>query len=137
VRRGFTLIEVLATLLVMSIVIPTVMQGIAIADRAADSARRRTEASGLAQMELATILATESWQNGSQSGDFNPDWPGYQWSSQVAAWPGDTVGAGLQEIDLTVSWTVGGRKSSLTLCSLAYARNVASASSSSSSTGTQ
>jgi prepilin-type N-terminal cleavage/methylation domain-containing protein len=134
-RRGFTLIEVLSTLLLMAIVIPVIMRGITYAQKAADSGRHRAEAAGLAQMEMATILATTSWQtSGSQSGDFSPDFPEYKWESQAAPWPGDTVGAGLDEIDLTVSWGSGNQHQSITLCTLAYPRN-ASATSSTSSTG--
>jgi general secretion pathway protein I len=135
--RGFTLIEVLAALMLIAIVIPAVMQGITVAQHAGDSARRRTEAAGLAQTQLATILAMESWQTGSLSGDFSPDFPNYQWKAQVAAWPGDTTGAGLQEIDLTVSWMLGGRENTVVLSTLAYPRNVAFTSSSSSSSSTQ
>jgi Tfp pilus assembly protein PilV len=130
-------VEVLAALMLMAIVIPAIMQGVVIAGRAADSAQHRTEAAGLAQSEMATILATESWQNGGQSGDFSPDWPAYSWKSQTGAWAGDTVGAGLQEIDLTVNWIEHGHPASLTLSTLAYTRNVAPTAAGSSSTATQ
>jgi prepilin-type N-terminal cleavage/methylation domain-containing protein len=133
-RRGFTLIEVLSALLILTIVMPTIMAGITVADRAADVARRRSEAAGLAQMELQNVLATESWQNGNASGDFSPDWPDYSWKTQVAAWSGDTEGAGLDEVDMVVSWTERGHPASITLNCLAYPRNTASTSSSSSST---
>ena len=134
--RGFTLIEVLAALMLIAIVIPAVEQGITIAQRAGDESRHRTEAAGLAQSEMAMILATSSWQTGNQSGDFSPDWPGYTWTSQVAAWPGDTVGAGLSEIDLTVNWSSGGKQNHIILNSLAYTRNTATAAAGSSSTAT-
>jgi prepilin-type N-terminal cleavage/methylation domain-containing protein len=119
---GFTLIEVLVTLLLIAIVIPTVMKGMTLGGKTADQARHRNEAVELAEGELGTILSSQSWQNGSQSGDFNPNWPGYTWESSVAAWPGDTAGAGLQEIDLTVKWTEGSQPASIVLSSLAYAR---------------
>jgi len=133
-RVGFTLIEVISALLILAIVIPAIMEGITVADRAADASRHRTEASGLAQTQLATILSTESWQTGSQSGDFSPDWPAYSWKSDVAAWSGDTEGVGLDQIDLTVTWTERGKPASLKLTTLAYPRNVASSSASSSTT---
>jgi prepilin-type N-terminal cleavage/methylation domain-containing protein len=121
-HSGFTLIEVLVTLLLIAIVIPTVMKGMTLGGRAADQARHRNEAVELAESELSTILSSQSWQNGNQSGDFSPNWPGYTWDSAVAAWSGDTAGAGLQEIDLTVKWMEAGHEASMTLSSLAYAR---------------
>jgi Tfp pilus assembly protein PilV len=123
------LIEVLVTLLVMAIVIPAIMRGLTLSTLAASEARHRTEASGLAQSELSQIIASESWQNGNTSGDFMPDWPGYTWQLASAPWPGDTSGAGLDEIDLTVTWTERGKPQSVTLCSLAYPRNQGSTSS--------
>jgi general secretion pathway protein I len=121
-RRGFTLIEVLAAVMLMALVLPAVMRGISMADKAADDARHRTEAAGLAQTELAEIVATQSWQTGDQTGDFSPDWPAYSWKSAVAPWVGDTSGAGIQQIDLTVTWTSRGQVQSLNLTTLAYPR---------------
>jgi prepilin-type N-terminal cleavage/methylation domain-containing protein len=121
-RRAFTLIEVLATLMLMAIVLPSVMKGISMATAAADSARHRTEAAGLAQSQMAQILASQSWSNGNQSGTFAPDWPDYSWESSVTSWPSDSTGAGLQEIDLKVSWSVNSRPQSITLSALAYQR---------------
>jgi prepilin-type N-terminal cleavage/methylation domain-containing protein len=134
---GFTFIEVLCALLVMAIVIPAIVRGVTLSLTAANLARHRTEASGLAQTELSNILASESWQNGNGSGDFAPDSPGYTWKSAVAAWPGDTSGAGLDEIDVTVTWTDRGRPQSVTLSSLAYPRNQGSTATTSSGTATQ
>lgn len=121
-RRAFTLVEVLATLMLMAIVLPSVMKGITLATAAADMARHRTEAAGLAQSELAQILASQSWTNGEQTGTFAPDWPDYSWSTTVGSWAGDSTGAGLQEIDLKVTWTSHSRQESITLSALAYQR---------------
>ncbi|HUB25994.1 MAG TPA: type II secretion system protein [Tepidisphaeraceae bacterium] len=121
--HGFTLIEVLATLMLLAIVLPTIMRGITLAQQAADSSRHRTEAAGLAQMELDQIVAAQSWQTGDQSGDFSPDWPNYTWKSTVVPWPGDTTGAGIDEIDLTVNWNWTGKQESVVLSTLAYPRS--------------
>jgi prepilin-type N-terminal cleavage/methylation domain-containing protein len=121
-RRAFTLVEVLATLMLMAIVLPSVMKGITLATAAADMARHRTEAAGLAQSELAQILASQSWTNGEQTGNFAPDWPDYSWATTVSTWAGDSTGAGLQEIDLKVTWAYRSRQESVTLSALAYQR---------------
>lgn len=126
-RRGFTLIEVLVTLMLIGIVLPTVMHGLALSGAAADSARHRTEAAGLAQSQLALILAGQTWQNGNQSGVFT-DWPDYSWQMSAAPWSGDTIGVGLQEIDMKVSWSERNHPTSITLSTLAYPRTSSSGS---------
>jgi general secretion pathway protein I len=116
---GFTLIEVLATLLLLAIVLPAVMRGITLATEAGSTARWRTNAAELARSKLAELVATHQWQQGTLSGDFSPDWPAYQWQASVQSWPGDTS-AGLQQIDLTVTWTERNHPEALTLTTLAY-----------------
>jgi len=119
-RGGFTLVEVLAATLLIAIVLPSVMEGVSVATRAATSARYRNEATSLAQGKLAELLATNAWQSGNLSGDFSPDWPRYQWSATEQAWAGDLTGAGLQEIDLRVTWFDRNRQDSITLSTITY-----------------
>jgi len=121
--RAFTLIEVLATIMLMAIVLPVVMEGITLSSRAASTARRRTEAAGLAEGKLSEIISTNLWQPGSNiSGDFGPDWPDYRWQAAAEPWAMDTTGANIQQITLTVTWVARGRPDSLALSSLAYER---------------
>jgi prepilin-type N-terminal cleavage/methylation domain-containing protein len=125
-KSGFTLIEVLFTLLLIGLAIPAIMHGLTSASTLADKAHRRSEAAGLAQSQLNQLLADETWQGGSLSGDFSTQgWPDYTWQLNSAAWPGDTLGTGLYELDMVVSWSANGRKQSYTLCTLAYPRNTA------------
>jgi general secretion pathway protein I len=119
-RGGFTLIEVLATLMLMAIVLPVLMQGATLSSRLADDARRRTEAAGLAESKLAEIVATNEWQQTNLSGDFGTDWPGYRWTATVQPWPEDTTNAGIQEIDLQVFWSERGREYSMQVSTLAF-----------------
>lgn len=86
-KGGFTLVEVLAALLLVAIVLPVTMRGVTYATNAATAARRRNEASGLAQSKLDELLATQDWTSGSLSGDFVADgWPDYSWSAELAQW---------------------------------------------------
>jgi len=121
-RRGFTLVEVLVTLLLLGIVLPTIMRGISMASTVASDAHRRTEAAGLAQAKLAEIVADDLWENGNLSGDFSPDFPQYHWQANVQPWAGDQSGVGLQQIDLTISWEARNRQQSMIFSSLAYER---------------
>jgi prepilin-type N-terminal cleavage/methylation domain-containing protein len=120
-RPGFTLVEVLAAMLLIGIVLPAVMTGVSIAARAATEARHRTEAANLAQSKLAELLATDAWQGGVMQGDFSPDSPGYKWQATVQPWGNDTTTASIQQIDLRVSWVSRNVEGSVTVSTLAYA----------------
>ena len=54
--EGFTLVEVLATLVLMGIVIPVAMHGVSIAMSAASNARKTAEAATLAETKLNELL---------------------------------------------------------------------------------
>jgi len=134
-RRAFTLVEVLAAILIITIVLPTVMYGITLATQVAGVARHRAEATSLAQAKLNELLITGDWQTGSLNGDFTDIAPEYRWSATLGTWDGtsvtgDTVGtlnSDLQKLDVSVIWTTRGREYQVTLSTLVY--------SSSSSTG--
>jgi prepilin-type N-terminal cleavage/methylation domain-containing protein len=122
-RRGFTLIEVLVTLLLIGIVLPAIMHGITLAMVAGDAARHRSDAAQLAISEMAQLVAGTQWSNTTNlSGNFSPDWPTYSWKATVQPWDQDTSGMGIQQIDLTVNWLERGREESLTLTTLAYVK---------------
>lgn len=119
---GFTLVEVLATVLLMAIVIPVVDRGLSAATQAAGNARHRTEAAGLAQSKLSELTVNALWQNGNLSGNFGPDWPEYTWQAAVTAWTGDTQEVGLQQLDVQVIWTARNKQESVTVSGLVYVR---------------
>ena len=121
-RSGFTLVEVLVTLMFLAISLPAIMQGISLATKVGAQTVRRTEAAGLAQSKLAEIVGTEEWQTGNLSGDFGSDWPAFRWEATVQPWAQDTTSAGIQEIDLNVNWTDQGKQQAVTLSTLAYVR---------------
>jgi prepilin-type N-terminal cleavage/methylation domain-containing protein len=120
--RGFTLFEVLATVMLMAIVIPAITRGISVATMAASGSRMRTEASGMAESKLNELLATGEWQNGQSAGDFGTDWPNYRWTSTVFPWQYDTTTAGLQEIDVLVTYRFRNVDQSVTVSALTYMR---------------
>lgn len=122
-RGGFTLVEVLVTLLIVAIAMPAIMHGITAAQLAGASAKRYNEASELGKSQLSQIIAGSQWNsNAALSGDFSPNFPDYSWKATVEPWDLDTSGMGINQIDLTVSWKDRGRTASMTLTTLAYPR---------------
>jgi type II secretory pathway pseudopilin PulG len=118
-RRAFTLVEILATLVLVAIILPVAMSGISLALAVADESRRQTEASALAQNKMAEIIACGLWQTASLAGDFSPDRPEYRWSAQVTDWQV----ANLRQLDVQVLWNNRGRERCVTLTTLVYAGN--------------
>ena len=112
--RGFTLVEVLAAIVLTAIVLPVAMEGISLATSVADAARNRTEAAGLARSKLAELQVTRGWQAGNLSGDFGEDFPKYRWRADFAPWNSTT----LQQLDVRVTWNAAGREMSVTVSTL-------------------
>jgi len=115
-RAGFTLVEVLAALVLLATILPVAMRGISLATAAAGESRRQMEAASLAEAELADLLATDAWQGANLSGSFAPDWPDYQWTADVSNWEGTTV----QQVTVRVEWTARGTQRAVSLTTLVY-----------------
>ncbi len=108
-RVGFTLPEVLATLVLVGLVLPVVMQGISLSMRASSDAGRRTEAASLAETKLAE-LALMGDTIREMSGDFGPDFPGYRWTRDEAS-----ADDGMVEVTVHVQWETRGEPRVLSL----------------------
>ncbi|MDB5296239.1 MAG: hypothetical protein JWO31_2222 [Phycisphaerales bacterium] len=133
-RRGFTLIEVLTTILLMAIIVPVAMRAVSASTGAASSAQHRTIAAGLADSKLAELVATGDWQNGGTGGDFGEYYPEYSWQARVDTW---ATSAAVTQVQVVVSWTTARRgDESLTVATLVYPPGTAAASSTSSSSST-
>lgn len=112
-RHGFTLVEVLATIVLLGIVLPVAMRGVSVALRSASTARHTAEAATLGENKLNELLVSGEWSVLSGSGDFGQDWPGYKWTCQSASLEFGT------EIVLEVTWTERGQEQSLVLATIA------------------
>ena len=122
-KGGFTLIEVLVTLLLIGIVIPAIMHAITAAAAAGNAARHRDDAASLAKSQMASlILAVSQGQNPVLAADAAQNGYQYHWKATVQPWNQDTTTVGIQEIDLIVSWANGSHPESMMLTSLAYNR---------------
>ena len=114
--RGFTLLEVLASFVLIAIIIPVAMKGIGMVIRLADHSVQQVEACSLAETKLAELLTTRDYLNGPQSGDFGPEWPKYRWNVQVVEWSE----ASLKEINVNVIWQNVLQERVITLNTLVY-----------------
>jgi prepilin-type N-terminal cleavage/methylation domain-containing protein len=124
-RRGLTLVEVLATIVMVAIVLPAAMQGISMCLSASRDARQRSEASALAEAKLNEILATGDWQFGALSGDFGEAWPEYHWGGGSTSWPSDST---MAEVYVRVTWTARQQEREVVLSTLVYQGSTSTAS---------
>ena len=114
--RGFTFIELLATVVLIAVIMPVAMRTIGLCTQLGGQSRRKIEAASLAKAKLTELIVTGDWQNGNQTGDFGTDWPLYEWSADIANWTDVSV----RQVDLTVSWRSMGRLRGITLSTLMY-----------------
>jgi prepilin-type N-terminal cleavage/methylation domain-containing protein len=119
-RHGFTLPEVLATLVIVGIELPVAMRGITLSMQAAGEARHKTEAGQLAQQKLSELLLDSSGSASfGGSGDFGTDFPEYKWESTSGTASLNTT-AQVEEVDVTVKWTAQGTERSVKLSTLVF-----------------
>lgn len=115
-RPAFTLIEILATLAVLGLVLPAVMQGLTLCMATAGHARSQAQATALAQAKLGELVAAAQWDQSTWAGDWSPQWPDYHWSAQLVDWDGPVV----RELTVTVNWQERGRGRDVSLTTLIY-----------------
>lgn len=114
--RGFTLMEVLMAILILSIVVPSLMQAYTICGSIAAISRQRAEALAIAQSTLDELLATAEWQNSTPSGEEKPGPTPYTWQTSLTGWEESNT----QLLTVTVNWTSGGQKQEITLETVVY-----------------
>ena len=104
---GFTLLEVMVALAVMSIVLVSVYRMHSQSLEMSASARFYTVAPMLAQAKLAELTAISANTFAGDSGDFGDKFPGYTWKSTEEAVSSEVlgeVGEDLKRIEITVSY---------------------------------
>jgi len=122
---GFTLVEVLATLMLLGIVLPAVNMALISASTAGESAKNRTQAASLAQSKLSEMITGYTWNGGGpMSGDFGNEAPGFRWQAAVNSWTDGTQNVAFSQLDIKVLWNAHNREESITVSSLVYIRPV-------------
>jgi len=113
-RNGFTLIEVLVALVVVTAALTIIAQGFLIGGRASVGAQQGTVAALLADGKMAEVEAGIVSVTSSASGTFEPEQPDFKWSMA----PETTDITGLSKITLTVTWEERGQERTYVLTRL-------------------
>jgi general secretion pathway protein I len=106
-QSGFTLLEVMIALAVMSIVLVSVYRMHSQSLTMNTAARFYTLAPLLAQNKMAELEALSSDGFPNDSGDFGEQYPGYSWQTSITDVSSEVLGEvanDLKRIDLTVSY---------------------------------
>ena len=92
---GFTLVEILASLLFLAIAVPAIVAALGVASRTSEVAERSSVAGNLAENKLNEFLVGNAWQSAAQpAGDFGTDFPNYRWQMTTQTWAGNTANTG-------------------------------------------
>jgi len=103
--RGFTLVEVLAALLLMAIIIPVAMDGMSVASRAGNLGQRKAAAMRVAERVLNELIATNQTAQESATGTQADGDTVYPWTMSTEAWSVDLM----TEMTVRVTFTMQGR----------------------------
>ncbi len=114
-RRGFTLPEVLATMVLVGVVLPVAMRGITTAMQTSAHARRTAEAAELAQLKLNELVLMNDSSLFTGSGTFGVDWPGYRWDSSFVS-----GNFGVYVVTVNVYWPERSAEQSLSLSTMTF-----------------
>ena len=114
---AFTLIEVLATMALVGIVLPVVVDAVLLSMAGAGYARDQVEASSLAQNLMSEIVASGDFQDVESSDQFGIHGSECRWSALWDEWDGPR----LKQLTVTVTWQRRGRDRDVALSTLVYA----------------
>jgi len=113
-RRGFTLVEILASLLMMAIVIPVAMEGMSIAARAGMLGQRKAAAMRVAERVLNELLVEGQTQQNSATGTTTEGDTAYPWTMRIENWSEDAM----QQMTIAVTFTVQGNNYEVSVTTL-------------------
>jgi Flp pilus assembly protein TadG len=86
-RAAFTLAEVLAAMLFMAIVFPTVVEALHVATLSGEVAVRKDAAARIADRILNESIVTTNWNGNAMSGTVAEGTQDFKWSLSVQDWP--------------------------------------------------
>lgn len=114
---AFTFVEILAAMLFMAIVLPALIGGLTLANRASVTAERMSIAGQLAHNQMNDLMATGTWQTSTGKGEFGADYPGYRWEVTQDTWSYDSNNT-MSEVTMHVYFDVQGVEHEVKLTAL-------------------
>jgi Tfp pilus assembly protein PilV len=115
---GFTFVEVLAALLFLAIVVPSIVSALTLANRASVMSERHAIAGEFAENKLTELVVDNNWANASStSGNFGAGAVGYRWQVTTGNWAGDSINQ-MTELAIDVYYTVQGHEYNVHLSTL-------------------
>jgi prepilin-type N-terminal cleavage/methylation domain-containing protein len=116
-RRGFTLIEALAAIAVMTIVIPVILQGFTLATTIALTTQQTADATALAQSKMEELIATQDWVMGGSTGEEKINTTIFQWDAVLGNYESEQ---NVQQLTVTVRWDRRGVARSVELSTIVF-----------------
>ncbi len=113
---GFTIIEVLAALMLVAIILPAAVHGTLLCMDTAAHASMQARAASLAQAKLSELAATGQFEEAMLTGDFGEQWPEFEWMAIAEPWED----ARLVQLDVAVVWIRRGREYDVMMSTLIY-----------------
>lgn len=113
---AYTLIEVLAALLLLAIVIPVAIEALHTASMAGEVAAHKGEAARIADNVLNQSIITTNWNFGVQNGTINDGGRQFAWTLSSQTWPVDSA---MELLTAQVQFSVQGRDYSVQSSTLA------------------
>lgn len=110
-KKGFTLIEIVVTLAILSLALPTLLRSFTEAAKGQALAENRTTALYLLKFQMATIEAEGYPDIGEENGEFGED-SRFRWHSDVQDVESEEI-EGLRLVTVTVTWQERGRERSI------------------------
>lgn len=98
----------------MAILLPVVMQGLVLANRASVIAERKRTAVHLGNSLLTELIATDQWQYAGSSGNFSPDHEQYEWELVQSVWAQDDM----EQLTMIVTFPIQGQRHQISLTTL-------------------
>lgn len=113
-NAGFTLIEIIVTLAIISLGLPVLLQSFSNAANAQKNAEDKTTSLYLLKTRMAQIEIQGYPDIGQEEGDFGENSP-YRWRTEVHDVESEDFQDGLRAVTVTITWQERGREKSISM----------------------
>lgn len=131
-KSGFTFVEVLAAMMFLAILVPTLVSGLSASNRRSEMAERSALAAQLAENKLNELSIDNAWSSAESRGTFGDDYPNYRYELTQTQWDADSNNK-MTQLALDAFFPVQGREQSIRLTTLVNSTTLTTGSNSSTS----